>query len=270
MITFSKLGYYGAIGNQLFQYATLYSIGKLNGYQVKIPKTEEHFEEGTKRIQHYFFNCFKNISAEILNKEDLSLIKNIANWGYPALFNPEVLKIPDNTDLEGYFQSYKFFQDFKIDLIGQLQFKDSIIDSVHKKYNFELNNFSSVHLRCGDYIGRDNHHPIMNKNYYQKAFEAINTSNYLVFSDTIDYAKQIFSKFKDLNFIYIENNHAFEDMYLMSNCQNNILANSSFAWWSAYINKNNNKVIAPSNWFGPAYNGQWRLDDLIPNDWVII
>ena len=58
MITFSKLGYYGAIGNQLFQYATLYSAGKLNGYQIKIPNTEEHFEEGTKRIQHYFLNCF--------------------------------------------------------------------------------------------------------------------------------------------------------------------------------------------------------------------
>jgi hypothetical protein len=56
----------------------------------------------------------------------------------------------------------------------------------------------------------------------------------------------------------------------MSSCQNNILANSSFAWWSAYINKNNNKVVAPSNWFGPAYNGQWRLDDLIPNDWIVI
>ena len=54
MITFVKLGKYGAIGNQLFQYAALYSVGKVNNYQIKIPKTEEHFDEGTKRIQHYF------------------------------------------------------------------------------------------------------------------------------------------------------------------------------------------------------------------------
>ena len=54
MITFSQLGKYGAIGNQLFQYATLYSIGKINGYEVKIPKTEEYFDDGTKRVQHYF------------------------------------------------------------------------------------------------------------------------------------------------------------------------------------------------------------------------
>lgn len=270
MITFSKLGYYGAIGNQLFQYATLYSIAKLNGYNLKIPDTKEHFEETTRRVQHYFFNCFKNIYAEILNENDLSSIKHKAHWGYPALFNPEVLKIPDYTDLEGYFQSYKFFENCKNDLLDQFQFKDSIIDAVYKKYNFDFSSLSSVHLRCGDYIGRDNHHPIMNKNYYQKAFERINVSNYLVFSDTIDYAKQIFNEFKDINFTYIENNHAFEDMYLMSSCQNNILANSSFAWWSAYINKNNNKVVAPSNWFGPAYNGQWKLDDLIPNNWIII
>lgn len=270
MITFSKLGYYGAIGNQLFQYATLYSIAKLNGYNVKIPNTKEHFEEATKRVQHYFLNCFKNIYAETLNENDLSSIKHKAHWGYPALFNPEVLKIPDDTDLEGYFQSYKFFENCKNDLLDQFQFKDSIIDTVSKKYNFDFSNLSSVHLRCGDYIGRNNHHPIMNKNYYQKAFERVNVSNYLVFSDTIDYAKQIFSEFKDINFTYIENNHAFEDMYLMSSCQNNILANSSFAWWSAYINKNSNKVVAPSNWFGPAYNGQWKVDDLIPNNWIVI
>ena len=72
MITFSQLGNLGAIGNQLFQYSALYSIGKLNGYNIKIPNTEEHFCGGTKRIQHYFLNCFKNIEADILNKEDSS------------------------------------------------------------------------------------------------------------------------------------------------------------------------------------------------------
>jgi hypothetical protein len=67
----------------------------------------------------------------------------------------------------------------------------------------------------------------------------------------------------------MENNHAFEDMYIMSNCKNNILANSSFAWWAAYINSNN-KVIAPSNWLGQAYQGRWRLEDLIPKEWIVI
>ena len=50
----------------------------------------------------------------------------------------------------------------------------------------------------------------------------------------------------------------------------NILANSSFAWWAAWLNKNNSKTVVPSNWFGPAYNGQWSINDLIPETWSII
>ena len=270
MITFSKLGYYGAIGNQLFQYATLYSVGKLNGYQVKIPNAEEHFEEGTQRIQHYFLNCFKNLSAGLLSEKDLVSLKHKAHCGYPALFNPEVLKIPDNTDLEGYFQSYKYFNIFENDLKRQLTFKNDIKNSVHNKHNIDFSKFSSVHLRCGDYAHRQEHHPVMNRDYYAKAFDIINSENYLVFSDTMPKAKEIFQQFNNINFIYMENNHAFEDMYLMSICQNNILANSSFAWWAAWLNKNNNKVVAPSNWMGPAYNGQWNIDDLIPQNWSIV
>lgn len=269
MITFSQLGKYGAIGNQLFQYATLYSIGKLNGYEVKIPNTEEHFDEGTSRIQHYFLNCFDNISAKILNDEDLKQIKYNVNWSY-NIYNKNLFNIPDFTNLEGYFQSYKYFNIFENDLKNQLIFKDNIKDSVHKKYNIDISKFSSVHLRYGDYAHRQNYHPIMDKNYYEKAFQIINSQNYLVFSDTIEKAKEIFEQFKEINFIYIENNHAFEDMYLMSICQNNILANSSFAWWAAWLNKNDNKIIAPSNWMGPAYNGQWSINDLIPENWSII
>lgn len=269
MITFLQLGKYGAIGNQLFQYATLYSIGKINNYIVKIPKTEEHFDEGTNRIQHYFLNCFDNISAEILMEDDIKSIKYKIYDGNAISYNKNVFNIPDFTTLEGYFQSYKYFNIFEKSLKNQLQFKSFIKDSVHKKYNLDYKNFSSVHLRCGDYVHRQNHHPVMNKDYYAKAFELINSSNYLVFSDSINYAKNLFGQFKDINFIYIENNHAFEDMYLMSICKDNILANSSFSWWAAWLNQDN-KVIAPKNWLGSAYNGKWNLNDLIPKEWITI
>jgi len=269
MITFVKLGKYGAIGNQLFQYAALYSVGKVNNYQIKIPKTEEHFDEGTKRIQHYFLNCFDNISAEILSEQDINLIKYKVEDGNAISYNKDVFNAPDFTTLEGYFQSYKYFTNFEKDLKQQLVFKKSIKDKIDKKYNLDYKNFSSVHLRCGDYIYRQNHHPVMNKDYYRKAFELLNCANYLVFSDSIDYAKNIFNEFKHINFLYMENNHAFEDMYMMSNCKNNILANSSFSWWGAWLNQDN-KVIAPKNWLGPAYNGTWNLEDLIPKQWISI
>ena len=269
MITFLQLGKYGAIGNQLFQYATLYSIGKINNYEIKIPKTYEHFDEGTNRIQHYFLNCFDNISAQILTNQDIISIKYKAYDGNAISYNKDIFNIPDFTTLEGYFQSYKYFNIFKKNLKEQLKFKQSIKNSADKKYNINYKDFTSVHLRYGDYAHRQDHHPVMDKNYYQKAFDLIDCSNCLVFSDSIDYAKNIFNQFKHINFTYIENNHAFEDMYIMSSCKNNILANSSFSWWAAWLNENN-KVIAPRNWLGPAYNGKWNLDDLIPKEWIII
>lgn len=269
MITFTQLGKYGAIGNQLFQYSTLYSIGQTNNYKIKIPITEEHFDEGTNRIQHYFLNCFDNISAEILNEEDIKNIKYKAHDASAISYNKDIFNIPDFTNLEGYFQSYKYFNMFNKNLKEQFQFKTSIKNSANKKYNINYKDFSSVHLRCGDYAHRQNYHPVMDKNYYQKAFSIINDSNYLVFSDSMDYAKVIFQEFKDINFIYVENNHAFEDLYIMSNCKNNILANSSFSWWGAWLNENN-KIVAPKNWLGPAYNGRWNLNDLIPESWNTI
>ncbi|NBW12595.1 MAG: alpha-1,2-fucosyltransferase [Caulobacteraceae bacterium] len=269
MITFFQLGKYGAIGNQLFQYATLYSIGKINNYTIKIPKTEEHFDEGTNRIQHYFLNCFDNIFAEILTEEDKKLIKYKAHDENAISYNQNMFNIPDFTTLEGYFQSYKYFIGFEQDLKKQFQFKKSIINSINAKYNINYKNFSSVHLRYGDYAHRQNYHPIMDKDYYKKAFELLDSSNYLVFSDSIEYAKVIFNDFKNINFIFVENNHAFEDMYLMSVCKDNILANSSFSWWAAWLNENN-KVIAPKNWLGPAYYGRWNIEDLIPKEWIII
>lgn len=270
MITFRDLGHCGAIGNQLFQYAALYSVGKKNNFQIKIPDTKDHFDSGTGRVQHYFLNCFKNISAEILTDIDHQSIQYNTNYEKPIFYYEDLFNIKDFTNINGYFQSYKYFNDVKSDLINELTFRDEVIKNVNIKYEFKINDYSSIHLRCGDYSYRQNHHPIMDVEYYEKSFNILKEENYLVFSDTIEYAKNLFQKFKNINFIYLENNHPFEDLYLMSNAKNNVIANSTFSWWAAYLNKNNPRIIAPSNWLGPAYHGQWNIKDLIPNDWILI
>lgn len=269
MITFSQLGKYGAIGNQLFQYSTLYSVGKTNNYNIKIPNTQEHFDDGTYRIQHYFLNCFDSIDASILEQEDLLNIKYNIYWP-KMIFNENILKIPDDSNLEGYFQSFKYFNQYKIDLLKQFNFKKSIKEKIYNKYNIDYSKYSSIHLRCGDYFHRQNIHPVMDFEYYSKAIDFLNVENYLVFSDTIEKAKEILSRIKDINFIYVQENHAFEDLFLMSLCKNNITANSSFSWWAAYLNKNNPKIVSPSNWFGKDYTEPWDINDIIPNEWRII
>jgi hypothetical protein len=271
MITFSKLGRYGAIGNQLFQYATLYAIAKKNNYTVKIPyNVKEYFLVEANRTFFYFKNAFKNILAEELTKEDEKNILHNVSW-IKSYFNPNIFNIPDFSNLEGYFQSYKYFNDIEKDIKDQFIFNDEILKNIYSKYSLNFEDFCAIHLRCGDYIGKENHHPIMDKNYYQKAISIINDKKYLIFSDSTDKAKEVFSSLNGLDIIYIEDNHPFEDLCMMSLCSDNIIANSTFSWWAAWLNKNNNKkIIAPSNWLGPAYANTWNIEDIIPKNWIII
>jgi hypothetical protein len=89
---------------------------------------------------------------------------------------------------------------------------------------------------------------------------------FYVFSDDIEWCKNFFSDI--LDFEFISGNNEIRDLYLMSSCENNIIANSSFSWWGAWLNKNpNKKVIAPSVWFGPAKKNV-ITEDLYCKNWI--
>ena len=125
----------------------------------------------------------------------------------------------------------------------------------------------SLHVRRTDYVTSNGFHPVQTVEYYNKAIETIGSyDQILVFSDDINWCKE------NLNYdnvLFVENQDNLEDMWLMSLCDHNIIANSSFSWWGAWLNQNKDKiVIAPKNWFGSQSN----LNDLdiIPNNWVKI
>ena len=273
MITFSKLGKYGSIGNQMFQYATLFSIGLKNNYEVKIPYIQDYYHQDYQRNEYFFTKCFKNISAKELTIDDkISLQRNIT-YNYPAKFSKEVMNIPDFSDIEGYFQSYKFFIDYKYEILKEFTFTNDLLMEAEIKYSNFINKYSCLHFRGGDYTWRQNYHPLMNLDYYKKAIETINSNNYLVFSDDIKAIKDILAPIsKEINFVFVENNHPFLDLALISLCKNHIIANSSFGWWGAFLNKNqNNKVVAPKNWFGESMGkDNWEINDLIPSEWSLI
>ena len=131
----------------------------------------------------------------------------------------------------------------------------------------------SLHVRHGDYVTNadtNSFHGVCSLDYYKNAVSKIKQEMplpFFIFSDDIIWAKE------NLDFIgnmtFIEYNGAtpdHEEMYLMSLCQHNIIANSSFSWWGAWLNQNPNKIIiAPQNWFNDV-----SLDtkDLIPNEWI--
>lgn len=267
MITFSNLGKYGDIGNQLFQYATLISLGKDFGYKVKIPNISNYFYEDYNRIVYYINEGF-NLKCDFLTEKDFKTITNKYEK-HDFSYSP-ILNLFDNTDIGGYFQSEKFFNHNKEYVLDNLQFKDSIIKESFK-HNLEVIKQSCfVHVRRGDFVIKSQFHTNLNIDYYKNAINILQPKYISIFSDDIEWCKENF-KFLDQKYInYISNLNPFIDLYLMTETQNCVIANSSFSWWGAWLNKNNNKkVIAPRNWFGP-FNSHFSSEDIYAEGWLII
>ena len=126
-------------------------------------------------------------------------------------------------------------------------------------------NVVSLHVRRGDYLLLSNFHHNLESSYYKNAINQFPIdTKYLVFSDDINWCKTIFDGDE---YIFVENQSDIMDLYLMSLCKHNIIPNSTFSWWAAFLNKNNNKkIIVPSIWFGP--NGPQNYYDMYESDWT--
>jgi hypothetical protein len=182
-------------------------------------------------------------------------------------------EIPDypnrNILLYGYFQSEKYFKDYE-DEVRNLFMSYDVELSDEIKGLLENENTCSIHVRRGDYLNSPNHHPTQSMNYYMKAIKKMpKDSVFLVFSDDIEWCKQNFPDVPE-KFKFIEGNKDYEDLYIMSHCKNNIICNSTFSWWGAWLNRNENKVVvAPGVWFGPALASH-DTKDLYCENWIKI
>lgn len=262
MITHKSIGYSGRLGNQMFQYAALKALSLKTGYKMFLPnhtciKYDGCFDMTNNQWIEYkldLLDCF-NLSCPILDNI-------LTNQYQEQSFGFEPFIILDNTSIEGYFQSYKYFEDYKEDILNDFKFKDEILSKCQEEISQYVNPVA-IHIRRGDYV---NHPGFWNitPEYIQEAFNYFldNEYTFLIFSDDIEWCKQIFPE----GVVFIEGNQ-FEDLCLMSLCNHNIISNSSYSWWGAYLNKNpNKKIIAPKNWFIPAK----PLNDLYPKTWTII
>lgn len=274
MITFDKIGYMGRLGNQLFQYATLMGVANKTGYKFGIPiknnlqiNPEGCYDKYLNKWIPYKFDladCFN------LTVNDSSGINNTITYKETMHeFNGDIFNIQDNTNLEGYFQTEKYFKHIELNVRNEFVFKNEIINEclkIKKKYT----DIVSIHFRRGDYLGDADKFPPLNLEYYQKAINLFDDKEYtfFVFSDDIDWCKNVFGD--DEKIVYIEGNNQFVDMCMMSMCNHNIIANSTFSWWGAWLNSNpNKKVIGPSNWFGPGLS-HLNTKDIIPENWIVL
>lgn len=277
----------GGLGNQMFQYAFAKTLLR-NGYEIKldISAFETYHLHGGFGLDHY------DITIPIASKEDLAPFKinfltklkrklKIPNKKMleekTLCFQNDLLAPSDGTYIHGYFQSEKYFKEIRADIIQDFMIKSPLSPySESVKENILASSLSaSVHIRRGDYVSNsqaNNIHGTCPLAYYHQAIELLGSKSenihFYVFSDDIEWVKQ---NLKIYNAIYIDSKEKripHEDIYLMSLCQHNIIANSSFSWWGAWLNKNNDKiVIAPKNWFNsPAI--QIQASDIIPENWI--
>ena len=267
---------WGGLGNQMFQVALGLSLTS-KGYMVKYDKNwlYQHKETIGENIIDEVFNIQIQEADETeissVKKESTNLIikggRKLGILKRHYLFEPEsyrgeykskIMKRSDNMYLEGYWQAEEYFKDIKEEIYNAYQWKRHISNESNDWYNQIKNEKQSVsvHVRLGDYNKPENIKTIggiCNSTYYKKAFEYIegkvNNPKYFLFSNEPEKAMEILG---DRSCKIIDCNtslNGWNDMFLMSVCSHNIIANSSFSWWGAYLNQFPQKiVIMPDQW----------------------
>lgn len=193
-------------------------------------------------------------------------------------FHEEILSLPDNSYLDGYWQNEKYFLDIAEIISSEFSFvKPPSVINQKLIRDFQKCNSVSLHIRRGDYVSNQRNrkiHGILPVEYYRKTLNLIEEKvidpHIFVFSDDLPWARDNIKTNLPLHFIShnkLEKN--FEDLRLMSNCKHHIIANSSFSWWGAWLSGNKNKlVIAPLKWFSDEKMNNRQT--IVPDNWIKI
>ncbi len=248
----------GRLGNQLFQLSATVATAKKYNYTPTLPEWE--------------YNKY------LLNPLPTSIITPTHFYREPYFNYTEIdlnesLTQIDTEDkaynLEGFFQSEKYFADYKKEIRELFAPNYAMKAFVWKKIGAA--NVCSIHVRRGDYVGNNYYHQL-DMNYYERAIwyikEHAPVDCFLIFSDDIPWCK---SQFIGDEFVFSEGNSDIEDLYLMSYCRNNIIANSSFSWWGSWLNMDPDKiVVAPTKdkWFGKSAG--LNVYDLYLKNWITL
>ncbi|AIT08976.1 hypothetical protein LO80_02610 [Candidatus Francisella endociliophora] len=273
----------GGLGNQMFQYAFYMSLKqKYKDCCIDIRDFETYTQHNGFELDRVFENIrqsislcrckrkfFRSLFSKFLNR----FIKYHKNYFSQDDFgfNKKYYN-KDNCYLDGYWQSEKYFKSVEKQI--REIFKFQTLDDKNAKILEEYKNRSlvSIHVRRGDYINHPLHGDICNLDYYNNAIDIIKSRvespHFFVFSDDIEWCKQCLD-IEDVTYICTNTgSDSYRDMQIMSICKHNIIANSSFSWWGAWLNQNSEKIIiAPNRWFNDDSINQ---SDICPESWIKI
>ena len=253
----------GGLGNYLFQIAAAFSYSKK--YNKKLLFNSSDVYVVHKNIDHYMDNIFSKLTFQNhTEKYDRNYLEPSFNYNEIPYFDGSIC-------LDGYFQSDKYFSIFRKNLLDLFEFGQDNKVLINQKYSDIISkNTCCIHVRRGDYLNYPDVHPTLSLDYYKQAISHFDHDvTFLVFSDDINWCKENLHLLNN-NLVYIEGNTDFQDLYLMSICKNNIICNSTFSWWGAWLNQNENKkVIAPTTWFGNKLK-HYNTNDLYCTNWIKI
>ena len=277
-MAFSIIKLKGGLGNQMFQYAFYLAL------KGKHPLTCYLFDNEESRFCHNGIaldDAFEIETAKKakwcrrVNRHLPSLVRNACRVEQEnALqYDAKYLNCNKPTALfDGYWQSEKYFSPVADKVRDAFRFREEKISEKNKELAKSLRGLEtvSVHIRRGDYLQLTEYHGLCTESYYRDAMDYIRAHNpnatFVFFSDDIPWVK---ANIMDDSAVYVDWNvekDSWQDMYLMSQCKHNIIANSSFSWWGAWLNGNPDKsVVAPKQWFRVSPNY-----DILPNNWITL
>ena len=263
-VGFNYLGRLGQLGNQMFQYAATLGSARHRGDTFAIPKHNEVYDNGSKRLKIELFDCFD------IKPDKIGYLKTdyvLAEKGFE--YDESILNAKQESDftLYGFFQTGKYFKHCEDEVREQFTFKQEIIDECKQIVEDYFDNPIALHIRRGDYLTNPNHCPQSN-DYYEEALSKFESDRQVViFSDDPDWCMKQ-ELFSDDRFIVSESAGPYHDLYMMTQCSDFIIANSSFSWWGAWL-ANVGKVIAPKKWFGEG-NKHLNTKDVYCENWEVL
>ncbi len=276
-----KLKLTGGLGNQMFQFAAGFSIAKRKNVDLNLDLSwynRRNIHNGFE-LEHVF-NIFKRVNF-INNPFSLKQFLSKIDFTYKVYDEPhfhytsEITSIPNHCFLRGYWQSENYFNEYTEEIKKIFRF-DKILDEENTIIANDIleNKSVSLHIRRGDFLLKKNHnHCVDLTKYYSEAIDQIsknfNKPKFFIFTDDPEWVTKNFSIISNFKVVNANKNiNSFIDMYLMSLCKGNIIANSSFSWWGAWLNNNKDKIIfAPKKWFNDK---SIKTNSLFLKTWNVI
>jgi len=275
----------GGMGNQMFQYAAGRHLALLNNTNLKLDAvflldrsikwdhTLYEYELDVLNIR----STVQKKANKIGDKLEKIFRPSAVVLEVPFTYDPSVLDKRGNIYLHGFWQSELYFKAIESTIRKEFEFvvapdqqNAECLEQIHST------NSVSMHFRRGDYVNlaeTNQFHGVSGIDYYKAAMvdikKKVKDPHFFVFSNDLDWVKDNMT-FDDAH-TFVDHNpgrKSYEDLRLMINCKHNVIANSSFSWWAAWLNNNPEKIIiAPARWFNDEETTK-KAGYMIPESWI--